>query len=300
MSAPFLTPSVAAFLRQVNASSGPADYSPEIQRAGLNGAMAAIGWDGDGKADEVISLETGATVHLYRTNSAQPLSGTIVYVHGGSFFAGGAVSHGPLARKLAERSGATVALIDYRLAPEHRAPAAFDDCVLGVSALAGRNLGKLAIFGDSAGGLLAAATALALRGEVRPEILVLVNPMTSPTAEDDGSMAAYGTGFFAGRQDFAAGWDAYRSADGFGRFGDLLAVEDLAGLPPTIVLTNEVDPVRDQGERFAERLSASGVPVLSLRARGLIHAAWLFPKPLPEANLLFGLLSGALRSALSE
>ena len=223
-----------------------------------------------------------------------------------SFFAGGAKSHGPFAAKLAAATRAAVALVDYRLAPEHRSPAALDDCVAGTRLLIERadalrlRADRLAIIGDSAGGVLAAGTALALRGETGSRLLVLVNPMTSPHAEAGGSLDAFATGYFATAQDFAAGWDAYRGYEQSGPFYDLLAVDDLSGLPPTIVLSNEADPVRDQGELFAERLSAAGVVTLSLRARGLTHASWLFPKPLPEAQLLLATLAGAIRVALAD
>ncbi|WP_404365999.1 alpha/beta hydrolase fold domain-containing protein [Sphingomonas sp. MMS24-J45] len=297
MSAPFLTPSVIALLDKVNANAGPPDYRPEVQRAALNGAMAALGWSGNGTADELVDLDSGATIHIYLPDAADAAS-TIVYIHGGSFIAGGASSHGPLARSLADRTGRIVALVDYRLAPEHLAPAACDDCVAAVRKLAERGVERLAIVGDSAGGALAAATALAVRGSVRPALLFLINPMISPAANFDGSLREYSHGFFAGADDFAAGWDAYRGGGGFGTLDDLLAFDDLPGLPPTIILTNEVDPVRDQGEHFAEKLSAAGITTLSLRARGLIHAAWLFPKALPEAELLLGIIAGSLRTAL--
>jgi acetyl esterase/lipase len=150
-----------------------------------------------------------------------------------------------------------------------------------------------ALLGDSAGGALAGATAQAVRGAARPALLFLINPMTSPAARDDASMRDFARGFFAGAEDFAAGWDAYRGAAGFGALGNLLAQEDLSGLPPTIILTHEADPVRDQGERLAEKLPAAGVVARSLRTRGLIHAAWLFPK----AQLLLDVIAGALRMA---
>jgi acetyl esterase len=305
----FLTPSVATFLAQVNANAAPPDYSPAAQREGLDGAMAQLGWPmpGDAPAAEVIELASGAHVHLFRPIDAgdAPLP-LVVYTHGGSFFAGGAKSHGPTAATLASRTRAIVALVDYRLAPEAKAPAALDDCVAGVREVVGRadalgiDRGRIAIVGDSAGGSLAAGTALALRGEVAARLLVLINPMTTPDAAADASMHEFATGYFAGARDFAEGWKAYGGNGEGGRFHDLLAEEDLSGLPTTIVFTNEADPVRDQGERFAERLSVAGVVVLSLRIRGLTHAAWLFPRALPEAHTLFSAVAGPIRVALAE
>lgn len=300
----FLTPSVATLLDRINANPAPTDDSPAAQRVGLDAAMAQLGWpppEGAPAAD-AFALPSGARVHLFRRagddGAAAPL---LVYVHGGSFFAGGAKSHGPLAQALAAATGATVALIEYRLAPEHKAPAALDDCVAAVRELVARatefriDPARLGLLGDSAGGALAAGAALVLRGELSAGILVLVNPMTSPSAADDASLRDFATGYFAGTQDFAAGWAAYGGSGDNGAYHDLLKVDDLSGLPPTIVVSNEADPVRDQGERFADRLATAGVTVLSLRARGLIHAAWLFPKPLPEAHLLFALIAGAVR-----
>jgi len=131
-------------------------------------------------------------------------------------------------------------------------------------------------------------------------LLTLVNPMTTPNAGDDASMRDFATGFFAGTEDFAAGWRAYGGSADASTALDLLSVEDLSGLPPTIVITNEADPVCDQGERFADRLSLAGVDTLSLRARGLVHAAWLFPKVLPEAHPLFATVAGAIRTVLEH
>jgi len=305
---PFLTPSVRAFLDQVNATAGPPDYSPAIQRAGLDGAMAALGWPepDDAAPPEVLTLASGATIHIFRPAVAEGVLPLVIYTHGGSFFAGGAKSHGPLARNLAEGTRAAVALIDYRLAPEHPAPAALDDCIDAVREIARRasdlniDTGRIALLGDSAGGALAAGTALALRGEVSMRLLTLINPMTSPSSGDDASMRDFATGYFAGTEDFAAGWRAYGRPADAGTTLDLLSVEDLSGLPPTIVITNEADPVRDQGERFADRLSLAGVDTLSLRARGLVHAAWLFPKVLPEAHPLFATVAGAIRTVLEH
>lgn len=296
MNAPvFLTPSVAGLLAQVNAGP-PADSSAAGQRAALNGAMAALGWPASAGAVEVIDLASGASVHIFAPQAGATPGGLIVYLHGGSFVAGGAIAHGGLAQALADRTGKTVALVDYRLTPEHPLPAARDDCVEAVKALAARSgfdpQGTV-LLGDSAGGWLVAQTAVVL-GSTGPRVarLVLVNPMITPHPARSGSRNTFASGYFAGTADFDCAWDmAGGWVKGTVHPGD--DTEALAAFPPTIIITNEADPVRDEGEEFAEQLSAVGVSVVNLRARGLIHAAWLFPKALPEADLMLALIAGA-------
>lgn len=290
MNSPFLTPSVTRLLQQV--ASGPTpDPSPEGQRAALRGAISALGYPAPCMLPQPEKLSTGAS--LYRFEPTRTFSSTrIVYLHGGSFLAGDIRAHGGVTQALADTTGASVAFVDYRLAPEHLLPAAQEDCIAGATHVA--QDGPIVLVGDSAGGWLAIQSAIALQkasaGSV--ERLVLVNPMTGPRSPDEGTMREYAQGYFAAANDFTEAWriaggTQHRSADFEGREADLMI------LPPTFVITNEADPVRDQGEELAERLSALGVTALSLRLRGLVHAAWLFPQSLPEARLVMKIVAGA-------
>lgn len=293
----FLTPSVVGLLEQVGAGLPP-DRSAAGQRAALAGAMAALGWASAGPSKHIFLLPGGASVHIFRPGEPGP-GPLIVYLHGGSFVAGGADAHGGLAQALADRAKAIVALVDYRLLPEHDLSAAIEDALAGIRAAAGAwaihgcDALRVTLLGDSAGGWLAARAALALAGsEIAIARLVLVNPMIGPRPARAESRAAFATGYLAATADFDAAWAlAGASARVPGSLdADALA---LAGLPPTVVITNEADPVRDEGEAFAESLAAAGVAVLNIRARGVVHAAWLFPVVLPEARLLLDVIAGA-------
>lgn len=290
----FLTPTVEKFLAAVAHGPIPASDASS-QRAALDGAMAQLGWPADRPADEITDA-AGVPVHIFWPDEIEsaPL---IAYVHGGSFVAGGVPAHTPVARALAQASGCHVALIDYRLAPEHRSPAAVDDCLTAIrmlradSRFASR---PFAVIGDSAGGAIAVACALRLTDHDRPTVLTLVNPMTSSTATG-GSFADYAVGYFATAADFRLGWKAYEDP---GSTFDLLSRGDLSGLPPLLVFTNEADPVRDQGEKLAELASRANVPAMIFRMRGVVHAAWLFPSALPEAALIMDAVAGATRARL--
>lgn len=303
MTATFLTSAVAGLLQQVAAGPAP-DPSATAQRAALDGAMAAWGWPATGEGSSTVSLPSGAAGYVFRPGggAAATLPLTI-YLHGGSFVAGGLVAHRGLAQALSDRSGSAVALVDYRLAPEHPLPTALDDALAATDLLIeraaelGLDIRRLVIAGDSAGGWLAAALALRLveRGGSPAMKLVLVNPMITPHPRRTGSRDEFASGYFAGTADFDLGW-AMAGPWAAGPIHPDQQTALLGQLPPTVIVTNEADPVRDEGEAFAEALSAAGVPVLNLRARGVIHASWLFPAVLPEATLLLDIVAGAVRT----
>ena len=301
----FLVPSVRALLAGVGTPPPASATSPEAQRAGLDGALAAVGWEAGDPPQDAVPLASGALVHVFMpSNEKRPP--VLVYLHGGSFVAGGLKGHGATCRALAEASRCAVALVDYRLAPEHLAPAALEDAVAAVAKLREIadslhiDMGRTALLGDSAGGALAIQAALRLRDAgAGVTLLAVMNPMISPSAETS-SKQAYGTGYFATAADFADGWKRYQPA-GADRYlyADLALPIDLGGLPPMIMWTNEADPVRDEAEAFAERVAAAGGTVLHARLRGLIHAAWLFGRALPEARLVLATIGGTLRATLA-
>ena len=159
---------VKALLASVGTPAPASEVPPEAQRASLNRGLAVVGWPGCEAAQATLSLSSGAQVHVYLPERAvrPPI---VVYLHGGSFVAGGVEAHGATCRALAEASRCAVALVAYRLAPEHRAPAALDDAVAAVAQVRhqadalGIDGSRIALFGDSAGGALAIQTAFRLR-----------------------------------------------------------------------------------------------------------------------------------------
>jgi acetyl esterase len=301
----FLTPSVSSLLRTLGPLPPASSLTPQAQRDGLNAAMAALGWSAIPDVETTLQLASGARVHLFFPDLDARLP-VIVYLHGGGFVAGGLAGHGGACRMLADTSGCAVALVEYRLAPEYPAPAALDDAVATIQALRAAlphprlDTSRIALFGDSAGGCLAAGAALVLRDHgAGVKLLALMNPMVSPTALTS-SKREFSSGYFASSSDFDDGWQHYynhASNDMWGCF-DLSKTDALAGLPPTYLWSNEADPVRDEGEAFGERLSAAGNLVVQMRLRGFVHASWLLGRAIPEAHLLMRVIAGTLRAGL--
>jgi acetyl esterase len=280
MALPSLDPDAAARV----ASFG---VIPPMRQRGLTAVREAIENAPRPEMPEMASIEEYAAVgpagpiplRIYRRNT-RALSPVLVYFHGGGMVLGSNHSFEPLARVLAAGSDATVVAVDYRLAPENPPPAQFDDAysaTMWVADNAGRlgvDAARLAVVGDSAGGSLAAAVALAARDHGGPALLcqVLLYPgldrdMSAPsiTTLADAPMLSHDDICYmhdladAGSQ---SPHDAYRVP---------AYAADLSGLPPAVVVTAECDPIRDWGERYAIRLCDARVQVTVTRYPGAYH-----------------------------
>jgi acetyl esterase len=217
-------------------------------------------------------------VRVYRPSAAAELP-IVVWFHGGGWVLGSLDTHDNLCRQLSEAVDAIVVSVEYRLAPEAKFPAALEDCVASWTWVAthARELGgdpaRVALGGDSAGGNLAAAACLVARDEQlpTPEFQLLVYPVTDfeftcPSMVDN----AIGYGLETEHMRWFFEHYARTPADCEDwRVSPLRA--DLHGLPPAFVVTAEYDPLRDQGEAYAEKLEAAGVETARLRADGLFH-----------------------------
>ncbi|MDT9592290.1 alpha/beta hydrolase [Nocardioides zeae] len=220
-------------------------------------------------------------------------TGLLVYFHGGGWVIGKVEEFETLGRRLAERTGQAVALVDYRLAPEHRFPTAVEDAWAALLWLSERSddlLGgrvPLTVAGDSAGGNLAAVLARRATHGSGPEIArqVLVYPVTDcdlerPSYRDPANQ------LMLERASMVAFWDHYLP-DVDARVdpdASPLRAEDLSGLPPAIVLTAEHDVLRDEGEAYAAALEAAGVPVDARRFDGQMHGFFTMVNLLPGAD----------------
>ena len=184
----------------------------------------------------------------------------------------------PVCRRIADRSGCAVVSVDYRLAPEHVFPAALEDVetVLDFVRKSGSELGvdpsRLAIGGDSAGGHLATIAARRQRDAGTPldhQVLIypVIDPMLAAASWDD--LGAYGLD----RDSMREAWEAFvpDPADRFTPDAAPLAVADLSGMPPTLIITAEYDALRDEGADYADALTAAGVPVVHTRYMGMNH-----------------------------
>ena len=211
----------------------------------------------------------GVRCRLYRPEGA--LDGTIVHLHGGGFVFNDVDVHDAAARMLANRAGIAVLSVDYRKPPEHRFPAARDDVDTVLAWLARSAVGPTYAHGDSAGGNLALVAAL--RNPGRFAALALTYPFLDPTAAFD-SYATAADGF--GPEEAAWYWQQYAASPADLTDPDLapLLSDRLGTLPPTLVVTAEHDPLRDEGEHLAQRLAEEGVRVVGTRYLGQVHGFW--------------------------
>jgi acetyl esterase len=248
---------------------------------------------------EVRDLDAGGVpVRLYRPLGAEgddlPL---VVYLHGGGWVIGSLGSSDPVCRALANRSGALVASVDYRLAPEHPYPAAVEDSLAAFDSLrAELRPPRIAVAGDSAGGTLAAVVARNRRAEV--DLQLLVYPVTDARRETT-SYATYAEGFGLTALSMRRYWELY--ADGADLSNpDLSPLEapDLAGLPPAYVILAEHDVLHDEGEAYARALEAAGVPVTLRRREGTVHGFWRWLARCGVSRSVLDEAGAALRESL--
>jgi acetyl esterase len=224
-------------------------------------------------ADIVLPGQIAARDYWPTSNTMQPV---VVYFHGGRFFSGDLESHDTLSRLLAIATGCRVVAVDYRLAPEHRFPAAAEDACRAVKwAL---ELGvPVGVAGDSAGANLAAVAALAHR-ESSLRCQALIYPMIDAACASP-SYGAYSEGYGPGATDMKRGWAEYlpQGADPRDPKASPLYAVDVAGVAPAFVVTAEYDTLRDEGEAYARKLSESGVLVECRRYSGAIHGFFAMP-----------------------
>jgi acetyl esterase len=255
----------------------PIETMTPVQMRGMTGLMSE-------EALPVAELRDltagGVPVRLYRArvDGVLPL---VMYFHGGGFVVGGIASHDALCRELCVGAACAVLSVDYRLAPEHKFPAATDDClaVLGWAAAHATELGadptRIAVAGDSAGGNLAAVTALRTRDAGGPALAgqVLFYPVTDHYSRPTGSSIANAAGpmLTIGAMRWFADHYLPSAAEIDHPWAAPLQAADLSSLPPALVITAEYDPLCDEGEAYAARLREAVVPTLAVRYGGAIH-----------------------------
>jgi acetyl esterase len=230
----------------------------------------------------------------------------LLYLHGGGFVVGGLETHDSLCRQLARRSGGAVIALDYRLAPEHRFPAAQDDAWAAVQWLAehGHTLGldtrHLAVGGDSAGGTLAAVAAIHARDHgLTLALQLLITPGTAALATH-ASRHLFANGFLL--DTATIDWFFEHTIDHSQRhdwrFAPLEA-DDLHGVAPACVIVAECDPLADEGIAYADRLRMAGVPVVLDLVRGMTHDFIKMGRVLKEAAAAQQFAADALIDAWS-
>ncbi len=254
---------------------------------------------------EVVDLEAdGVRCRLFRPAAAA--AGVIVHLHGGGFVFHDIDVHDAITRRLANRSGVAVLSVDYRRPPEHRFPAAPDDVdsVLAWLARSGASRGlsgPVFLHGDSAGGNLALVAALRNPGAASG--LVLVYPFLDPSASFDSYATA--AGFDQREADwyweqYAASADDLTDPDLAPLGPDLAGQDRFASLPPTLLVTAEEDPLRDEGEHLALLLAEAGVEVVATRYQGQVHGFWRHHEVFDAAEPLTRQVAGFVQLLLER
>ncbi len=243
---------------------------------------------------------------LYTPHEAPQAGPLLLYLHGGGWVRGSVTSHDGSCRLLAQLSGVRVLSLEYRLAPEHPFPAGADDALAAYEHVAreparfGADPTRLAVGGDSAGGNLAAALALDLRGGELPEPVfqLLIYPVCD-LAQTHPSEERYREGYYLTKATMDWFCDQYVpdvETRRDPRASPLLA-PDLSGLPPAHVATALADPLRDEGEAYARALAATGVPV-TLQRHPLVHGFFTLSAT-RSGRQAVAQVAGVLRQALT-
>ena len=244
-------------------------------------------------------------LRLYDARATRDPGPAIVFYHGGGFVIGDLDTHHALCTEIAAEMDLPVIAVHYRLAPEHAFPAAPDDCeaatrwVAGDPTELGFQVTGLIPIGDSAGGNLAIVTAQALKREPAAAPVIMQVPIYPATSEDGGaSMDHFAEGFLLTRSTMDWFMNSYAGEPGHHRAYPILG--DLAGTPPTVLVTAGLDPLRDQGRAYGAALIEAGVEVAYLEMRGSIHGFTTIRKAVPSAHADLLSIFAAMRLMLTR
>ena len=252
--------------------------------------------------------ETDLPARVYTQIEPRTIAPALVFLHGSGFVIGGLDSHDNFCREFAAPGKIVVVSIDYRLAPEHKFPAATEDAYAAVSWLArqGEDLdidgSRLGVGGDSAGGNLSAVVALMARDRGGPKLLhqLLMYPVLG--GPDDGRPSykenAEGYGLTPAAMHWFMGHYTRSPADLGNPYVCPIRAQDLSGLPPATILTAEYDLLRDEGEEYGRRLAEAGVPCTVSRYDGEPHGFMSMVGAVARAKAAFEECSTALHAAL--
>jgi acetyl esterase len=307
-----IDPQVAAFIAAADEAGVQPVETLSIPDARLSG-MTYL--DVQGAPEEVARVEhrfiPGPTadlpVRIYYPDTSEGPFPAIVWYHGSGWVICNIEVNDVPARAIANRSGCVVIAVNYQKAPEHRFPVPLDDCFATLqwaaanAARLGIDANRIAIGGDSAGGNLAAAVALRAAAEGGPAVAfqVLVYPVTDH-AFDTESYEANAEGYLLQRESMRYFWDKYLASpgDGANPYASPLRAPSLVGLPPAFVATAEFDPLLDEGEAYAHRLSEDGVDVQLEHYEGMVHGFFLMNGVIDRTEALYEDIGAALRRAL--
>jgi acetyl esterase len=305
-------PQLAAFLEASNRPGVPKmwEVGPEGARAMARAMIAVTNSPRQPVADVRDRTIPGPggpiPVRIYTPSDAAP-RGALVYFHGSGFVIYDLDSHDSECRAMCNRAGITVVSVDYRLAPEHKFPAAVEDSFAALewtaanAAELGVDPARIAVGGDSAGGNLAAVVAQIARDRGGPRIAfqLLVYPVTDARLAHP-SMDENAEGYGLSRAQMAWFIEQYvrGEADKLDSRCSPLLAKSLADLPPALVITAEYDVLRDEGEAYARRLIGAGVRTALTRYTGMIHGAFQMHGLVDSGRAMLEQAGDALRAAI--
>jgi acetyl esterase len=298
MLSPKLDPTVRFLLEAIAAEGNPPleSFSQVEARKVAEEAMKLVG----GKMEPLRSIENlrilgpagEIPIRIYTPESPAPHP-ALLYFHGGGWVVCNLDTHDVVCSALAHRAGAVVIAVDYRLAPEHKFPAAVIDCYAATLWVASKaeKLGvdpkRISVSGDSAGGNLAAVMSLKGRDENGPAIAlqVMVYPVTDLSSFDTQSYQEFGEDHYLTKKEMEWFRDHYlrNMDDARDPQASPLLAKDLTRLPPALIITAECDPLCDEGAAYAKRLSGAGVPVTYTCYPGMIHPFFSLSGVIPQA-----------------
>ena len=304
-----LDPQVRIFLDQMASLNGPPMHTltPEQVRAGTKLQPTFMELEPVAQVENrTIPGPAGAMpVRIYTPAGSGPFP-VLVFFHGGGWVICDLDTHDGHCRSLCNGAGCVVVSADYRLAPEHKFPAAPEDCYAATQWVAAHaaeingDPARLAIGGDSAGGNLTAVVAQMARDGHGPTLLfqLLIYPATDFTFTGS-SLKDNADGYFLTTEDMHWFSDHYlrSAADRQNPLASPLLAADLSKLPPALVITAEYDPLRDEGETYGQRLKEADVPVTISRYPGMIHGFFGFPFDMSKHAIAEA--SQALRAAFA-
>jgi acetyl esterase len=284
-----LDPHVLEFLKGLEAQGGAPLYTltPAQARDVLVKTQRTVNVNKLPAEIEDRIIEGGPTgqvpVRIIRPQGVKGALPGVLYIHGGGWVMGDKEVFDRLTREIANGAQATVIFVDYTRSPEAKYPIAIEQAYTVAKWVAehGAEIGvdptRLAVVGDSVGGNMSAALTMLAKQRGGPKLIcqVLFYPVTDGTNFDTPSYREFGAnGYWLTREAMKWFWDNYTSSNGRNEptVSPLLATTDqLKGLPPALVITDENDVLRDEGEAYAHKLIAAGVPVIATRYEGIIH-----------------------------
>jgi acetyl esterase len=311
MTEPYVRPDVRAFLDMMAANPRPAftaEFLASIRGLKMTPEMSADKPVGDlGEIRDVVMPGPGGDIalRLFDPRSVRDAGPVVIFYHGGGFAAGSIDSHAGLAAEIARQLDLPVVSVEYRLAPENPWPAAPDDGEAAARWIAengdafGRDFTALILCGDSAGGNLAIVTALALRDApaALPVILQLAIYPAADHSRAYPSRTAFAHGYGLDAAEMALFDQHYAADKNHQRNSPLLA--DQHGMPPTVVVTAGLDPLRDEGRAYAAATALAGVPTLFHEAVGTIHGFAGYRRVIPSAQADVDTFLGLVKAMLS-